>query len=312
METAGPLCHLIDGRPYRLYIDPCILRKALRFEPQEGDIVLVTFPRSGTHWVQQIIQLIVNRGESVTDFREFSTRAPIIEIHGDEMLSRMAPPRLMRTHLPLGRFPYRKQAKYVYVARNPWDCAVSRYRIVKDLPALGMFGSFDEFVDLFLEGKTGWGDYFSHVLSGYNLRKHENVLFTTYEELKLDTPGTISKLAHFLGLGHGKAIEENPSFLKAVLEKSSMDYMKRIFNASPDTVAQAFANNPKIMLGIKDDSKERNVLFLRHGEVGGWKQMFTKNHLIKFETRIADVFRDTDIMSLWKDEWTDARTLLNE
>lgn len=105
METSEPFCHLIDGLPYHLYIDASILRKTLQFEPQEGDIIEVTFPKSGTHWIQQIVQLILNRGESATDFKEFSRRAPMLEVIGEESLTGNKFARLIITHLSLGRFP---------------------------------------------------------------------------------------------------------------------------------------------------------------------------------------------------------------
>lgn len=312
METLGPFCHLIDGEPYHLYIEPSVLRKALLFDPKEGDIIQLTFPKSGSHWVQQIIQLIIYRGESAKDLKEYARRAPVIEMQGEEMISQNPSPRLIITQLRLGRIAYRKHSKYVYVARNPWDCCASMYHFFKELPGLGKYPSLDEFVDLFLEGKTGWGDYFGHVLSGYTWRTEPNVFFMTYEELKRDTPATVLKLAHFLGAEHGKAIEEDRDFLNTVLEKSSVEYMKGIFNVSQDLVFDIFTKNANLTPTNENSPGTGDCLFVRHGKVGGWKELFGREHLRKFEDRIKEVFRDSDIMQLWNDEWTIAKRLLKE
>lgn len=312
METTGPLCQLIDGRLYHVYIDPLILRKALQFEPKEHDIVQVTFPKSGTHWVQQIVQLILNHGESAKDLREFARRAPLIEMQGEGTLSGSKFPQLILTHLRLGRFAYRREAKYLYIARNPWDCCASMYHFFKELPCLNNHTSLDEFVDLFLEGRTGWGDYFGHVLSGYTWRTEPNVFFTTYEELSRDTRGSILKLAYFMGQEHGRAIENDQNFLSAVLEKSSIKYMRGIFNMSEKITFELFAKNPDMRCPKENSTELGDVLYVRHGKVGEWKHLFGREHLERFEHRIKEVFRDSDIMNLWKEQWMDAKKLLSK
>ncbi|KAH7957033.1 hypothetical protein HPB52_014492 [Rhipicephalus sanguineus] len=58
-------------------------------------------------------------------------------------------------------------AKFVYVARNPWDVCVSFYHMVKDLSVFRFQdGTFDDFLEAFLAGGFGFGSYFQHVASG--------------------------------------------------------------------------------------------------------------------------------------------------
>lgn len=60
-------------------------------------------------------------------------------------------------------------------------------------------GQFDDFFELFMEGKVDFGDYFDTLLSWYEHRDDPNVLFITYEQLKADTKEYILKIAEFMG-----------------------------------------------------------------------------------------------------------------
>ncbi|KAG0443224.1 hypothetical protein HPB47_015159 [Ixodes persulcatus] len=91
-------------------------------------------------------------------------------------------------------------AKYIYICRNPFDCCVSFFYHTKAMPEYEFQdGTFDEFFEMFIEGKVDFGDYFDHVLSWYEHRNDPNVLFLTYEDLKKDTATWVLKIADFLG-----------------------------------------------------------------------------------------------------------------
>lgn len=307
METRRSTCQIIDGEPYLTFVNPDTLRRALRFQPQEGDIIQVTFPRSGTHWVQQIIQLILNRGESAKNLLEFARRAPFIEFHDEEAFEGLDAPRLIRTHLRLGQIPFGYKAKYVYVARNPWDCCVSSYHFLVQLPEFQVNYTFDEHLDIFLRGETGAGDHLNHVLSGYTRQMEPNVFFVTYEELKRDTSGTVKRLAHFIGAEHGKAVDENQGLLRTILEKSSAEYMKSIIKTNQKGFTEMFHKNEKMKPVTPRESEARDVAFVREGNVGGWKGSFTRDQLRRMEARILEVSQTSDIMHLWEEEWLCAK-----
>ncbi|KAM7300214.1 transport and Golgi organization protein 1 [Ixodes scapularis] len=152
---------------------------------------------------QQMIQLLLNKGQSMRTFSEFTNRAPFLEIQGLQESSSYAP-RLLRTHLPMNRLRLSDKAKYVYVARNPWDCCVSNFHMMRDFPSFDFAeGTFDDFLDTFLDGRFGFGDYFDHVLSGYEHRHDSNVFFVTYEEIHRDKAGVVRRLARFLDEEYG-------------------------------------------------------------------------------------------------------------
>ncbi|CAN8004431.1 unnamed protein product, partial [Ixodes hexagonus] len=186
----------IDGVRRWPYLDPAAARQAAQFQPEDGDVVLVTYPKCGTQWVTQIIDLIRHRGESASSYSKLVGRAPSLENYGIEGLKDLQPPRFMQSHFQLLRDAFNPKAKYVYVARNPWDCCVSHYHNCRDLAFFKFAdGTFDDFFEAFVAGELCNGDYFEHVLHGHTRRNEPNVFFFTYETLKADTPGTIIKLA---------------------------------------------------------------------------------------------------------------------
>ncbi|CAN7993795.1 unnamed protein product [Ixodes pacificus] len=114
-------------------------------------------------------------------------------------------PRLLRSHLQIGKVSFSPRAKYVYVARNPWDCCVSCYHLVHEAPAFNFSAeTFEGFVDVFLGGQFGFGNYFDHVLSGYKHKNKPNIFFLTYEELQKNKADAVLRLAYF----QEKAMEE--------------------------------------------------------------------------------------------------------
>ena len=52
---------------------------------------------------------------------------------------------MIKTHLPFAMTPWHDEALYVYVARNPFDCAVSFYHHTRGFPQHYRFadGTFD-------------------------------------------------------------------------------------------------------------------------------------------------------------------------
>lgn len=310
---------VIDGIPYHRFVNEDLFFKAKELKLQEGDVVQVAFPKCGTHWVQQIIQLILHKGEGPRDFEEFVKRAPFIEFQGEEAIEGMEAPRTMRTHLALRRLPFDRTAKYVYVARNPWDAAISFYHFMAKIPDWELRNaSFDEVLDVFIKGETGFGDYFKHVAEGYAHKDEPNVFFMTYEQLAQDNRGTIIKLARFLGEELGSQLEDDDDLLQTIQDRSSVTYMKGFLKATHQEMACLFVRNPEILaMMAKLDSEEfraqlkEEVNFVRIGKAGGWRETLTKQQLARIEEKIQEVSKDSDFMNLWAKEWQDAKNIAN-
>ncbi|XP_075539052.1 sulfotransferase ssu-1-like [Dermacentor variabilis] len=297
----------VDGIRVPGGFDPDRVREALSFEPVPGDIFLVTYPKCGTHWIQQISQLILNRGVSASNYLEFQMKTPFLEFTGNSGLDAMPPPRLLKTHLAFDRQPYHKDAKYVYMVRNPRDCCVSFYHHARGIPGYEFAdGSFDDFFEVFIRGETDFGDYFDNLLSWYEHKDDPNVFFLTYEDLKEDTRGGVLRLARFLGEEYVEALEKDPDLLQQVLDKSSLQYMKEHIELSDRDLqkllntASGAALGPVRRMFVPRDGRGPTMQFIRKGQVGDWRGHFTLEQEAKMRARIEAKTAGTDVMSLWK------------
>jgi hypothetical protein len=172
-----------------------------RYVPEPGDIFVSTYPKCGTTWVQHIVYLLLNDGEALRPDVSLTDVFPHLEEAGREAVAALPKPRLIKTHLPLAMTPWAESARYVYVARNPFDCAVSFYHHTRGFVKHYDFaeGTFEDFFECFIRGEVDFGDYFDHLVPWHAERGKPNVCFLTYEALKRDPRPEILRIARFLG-----------------------------------------------------------------------------------------------------------------
>uniref|UniRef100_G3MP23 Sulfotransferase domain-containing protein n=1 Tax=Amblyomma maculatum TaxID=34609 RepID=G3MP23_AMBMU len=289
------------------------LRSAFSYEPLDGDVFVVSYPKCGTTWMQHIVYNIYNDGVPPASVQEFMTVTPFMELFRAEGARSMPRPGAIKTHLPFNKQPYSAKAKYIYVTRNPYDCCVSFYYHTRNFPPyLFEEGTFDQFFDMFIEGKVDYGDYFDHVLSWYEHRGDSNVLFITYEDIKKDTPGSVLKIADFLGKEeYGDKLRQNQGLLQNVLGAISINSMKKM-NKEVKTWSQQLASVPLESLppgarslvesvGGSLLTKPAQGEFIRKGIVGDWRNHFSPEQVDRMKKRIALKTAGSDLMDLWKD-----------
>ncbi|KAM7283921.1 sulfotransferase ssu-1 [Ixodes scapularis] len=307
-EPRRPAYQMVDGMRVSVSYSPERIREALNFRPKPGDIVLVSYPKCGTHWVKQIIQLLLHRGESAQDYWQFQKQTPFLEMAGTKVLEGAPSPRDMLTHLPFDEKRFNKDAKYVYVSRNPKDCAVSFYHHTRMLPEYQFEdGEFSDFLDIFLKGETEYGDYFDHVLPWYQRRHEPNVFFVTYEQLKKDIRAVVLKLAYFLGEKYGQMLEQDEQMFRQVLAKSDVQFMKKLLDVNPEKIKARVEKDPNsVSEGFKvamldKAGGDKSLNFVRKGQVGDWKGHFTKEQSERMRARVEEKVRGSDLMELWKE-----------
>ncbi|KAL2088469.1 hypothetical protein ACEWY4_015368 [Coilia grayii] len=180
------------------------LNYATNFKFKDSDTLIVTYPKSGTTWIQEVVTLIYNRGDpTVSQTVPNWARAPWLEqYYCPEVLSSGREPRILTTHMPysaLAQALEGSKAKVIYVGRNPRDVAVSSYHFCHFANFMPTPGSFQEYLNDFLQGKVHFGSWFDHV-KGWTDAKEDikNLFFITYEEMKEDLQGTIKRVSTFL------------------------------------------------------------------------------------------------------------------
>ncbi|KAH7941142.1 hypothetical protein HPB49_010336 [Dermacentor silvarum] len=305
--------HEVDG----LYISKgfpveCV-RSALRYEVQPGDLFIVSYPKCGTTWMQHIVYNIINNKPPPKNQLLSCIEMPFLEAQGAESVEDMKRPGPIKTHMAFRFQPYSKDAKYIYVARNPYDCCVSFFYHTRDMPDYHFKeGTFDQFVDMFVEGKVDFGDYFDQLLSWYEHRNDPNVLFVTYEQLKKDIRAWVLKIANFIGEEFGQKLRSDSSRLENVLLNISVKSMKENVN---DSMRNMFDNFESVLDGkvpkwvaLTRESVGAQALvkpmtgdFVRKGVVGDWRNHFSEDHVKLLKKTIQEKMRDNDVMDLWKD-----------
>ena len=120
-----------------------------KFNPRPDDIFVVTYPRSGTTWMQMILYQLTTEGNM--NFPHITMVCPWFErlLKDGAAFDALPSPRVFKSHLSYRKIP-KGPCKYIYVARDGKDVAVSYYHF--HATHIGFKGSFDEFFERFLKG----------------------------------------------------------------------------------------------------------------------------------------------------------------
>ena len=253
-----------------------------RYRAAPGDVFVATYPKCGTTWAQYIVYLLLNDGRPLAAGESINDVFPHLEEAGEAFVRALPEPRLIKTHLPLARTPWSPLAKYLYVARNPFDCAVSFYHHTRGFVQHYDFadGTWDAFFACFLAGEVDFGDYFDNLLSWWARRADSNLLFLTYEQM-LDAPAlAVQAIAEFLG-GRASALARDERRLAGVVRDSSFEHMRR---DQGRWSSERAANMPA---------------FVRKGVAGDWVNHFSSEQARQLVAKFRSRTEGTGIEGLW-------------
>ena len=261
-----PFLHCkINGFILPAFITEEQLRLCTTFKTRPGDVFVVNYPKSGTVWLSQIIRCIVKPKPSEQE-NLLGGQLPMLEVVDHKKINALPSPRYLFTHLPFDLVPRgsKHDVKYIYLARNPKDLAVSQFHSMCSLPSFIFNSTWEKFLECFMEGNVPLGSYFDHVLAWWACKDDENVLFLKYEDLKKDIQGQVKIIAEFLG------VQLSNSEAKAVAEKCTFQAMK----ANPNVGTNKFT---------KFFIKKGKSSHLRKGIVGDWENHFSNEQLEVFQ-----------------------------
>ncbi|XP_051920782.1 sulfotransferase family 2, cytosolic sulfotransferase 3 isoform X3 [Hippocampus zosterae] len=245
---------------------------AQQFTFKDDDAIAVTYPKSGTVWMQEILPLVLNGGD-LTPIQTIPNwdRVPWLEEKRLKVVvDQLASPRALVTHFPYELMPqsfFSSKAKVIYVMRNPKDVAVSSYYFHQMATFLEDPGTWEEFIDKFLEGRVMFGKWTNHVKSWRHTELEDRIMYITYEQMIQDLPAALRLMSDFLG----KNLSDE------VIEKIASHCS---FKSMQANVMSNFTLVPKIYM---DSDKSQ---FLRKGVVGDWKNHFSSKQLAHFSTVI--------------------------
>jgi hypothetical protein len=204
----------------KVFFDEASRERGLAFQPRPSDIIITPHGKCGTTWLQQIAHGLRSRGSM--DFDEINAVTPWIEIAYDVGwdldADQVAEPRLFKSHRSWETIP--KGARYLYSFRRAEDAIVSLYRFFE--------GWMFEPGNISLEDFVPWNwprdevatmGYWQHIASWWEQRDNPDVLLLCYEDMQADLPGTIRRIARFMG------ITLDDDLFDIVLRQSSREYM---------------------------------------------------------------------------------------
>ena len=271
-----------NGKGGKVTFPPFVTQKDLdliqeKFVVRDSDIFVVAYPKSGTTWMEQIVHLMLNNG--IQGDKVLSEAVPWVEginrYDGfEKLLEQQSNPRRFHSHLPYHLMPGVKlsRAKYIYVARNPKDNAISFY--FHSCSKLGYDGTWDQFFNLYVQGKVGYGSFFDHVLDWWKASQNsDNILFLKYEDLKRDLRQAVQTVADFLELELDRDLRE------AIVAQSSFESMAANPKANLDWVPQR-PQFPKHM---------------RKGVIGDWRNHFSPEQNEIFDLTYSNCMQDSGL-----------------
>uniref|UniRef100_A0A8C5MNA0 Sulfotransferase n=2 Tax=Leptobrachium leishanense TaxID=445787 RepID=A0A8C5MNA0_9ANUR len=247
----------------------------------DDDVFNVTYPKSGTTWIQEILSLIYSNGDPTPVKTEFSwDRVPWIEQHAHKAkIESLTSPRLLTTHLPLKFFPqnfHKSKAKVIYTIRNPKDVCVSLYYFCKIAQFMEFREDFQEFVARFLSKDEVYSGWFEHVKGWLTLKGQPNILFLSYEAMLKNPRENIVNICKFLG----KDLDD--AAIDSVVTNSSFKAMKENGKSNYSAVPKFIFNQDE-------------VSFYRKGIAGDHKNHFTPALDEEFDKTYHELMKDVDL-----------------
>lgn len=242
------------------------------FVPDPEDILLCSYPKSGTHWAFEILNLV-----AISPDRSKYTQMPVlnIEVIGVEGIRSFPSPKVIQTHLPYDALPPSMQnhPKIVYVMRNPKDQLVSLYHHYSATLGTKALSWAQFFEAMRNEEGVEYGSWIRNSLQWWSAcRQRTNVLFLFYEEIMQDHEAAVKRLSKFVGVH----LEDDE--VRQIVEMTSFNRMKHE-KQPPEQFYTWF---------------KRDFSIYRNGQIGNWKAYFTEDQDQSFNQRYNEVLQRVD------------------
>ena len=256
------------------------------FPFRDGDIVIATYAKSGTTWLQQIVGQLLFNGAEDTPVPEISPwldlRIPPKEVKLP-MVEAQTHRRFLKTHLPVDALVFSPKARYLYVGRDGRDALWSFYHhhakandawydalnntpgLVGEKiapPGMDVVPYFRRWMER--DGYPFW-PFWENIRSWWEIRELPNVMLLHFNALKADLPGSMRRIATFLDI----AIDE--ACFDTLVEHCTFDYMK----------AHAAASAP--LGGVFWEGGASS--FINKGTNGRWRDLLTRDDIAAYEAR---------------------------
>jgi hypothetical protein len=153
------------------------------FTTRPDDVIIVSYPKSGSTWARQIVKLI--QGDGIDTGHVWSNNPWLERLNqGSDFNMEQRPPLACFTHLPYhiipGGEPTKSPAKYIHVTRNPRDVAVSLYYHISRHNWYEFEGDWNCFFELFMKGEVVYNSWFDHTLEWWKHKGYSIIIHMCY------------------------------------------------------------------------------------------------------------------------------------
>lgn len=264
------------------------------YRPRPDDIVIATYPKSGTTWMQQIVGLLVFASPEprpIGDISPWLDRrfgGPVEDVI--RQLDGQTHRRFIKSHTPFDGMPIHGEVKYIHVARDGRDACLSFHNhsrgMREQLLAAGDKIGLDDpllaapmprppadprefFHRWMTQGVGGASDglpafsWFNFEATYWQARAQPNLLLVHYSDLKADLEAEMRRIAGFL------AIEIPPDLWPLLVKAATFTEMRK-------TAETTHPNTMKLFKGGAEG-------FFHKGENDRWKGVLSDDDLALFE-----------------------------
>lgn len=209
---------------------------------RDDDIIVATYAKSGTTWMQQIVGQLIFDGDPRVEVGQMSPWVDLRVPPREEklpLIEAQTHRRFLKTHLPVDALLFSPRAKYIYIGRDGRDVVWSMfnhhsnanedwYAVLNDTP--GRVGPPIERPPadvrrywrewLARDGHPFW-PFWENVRGWWQIRDLPNVKLVHFASLKRNLPAQIRRIAEFL------EIPIREAHWDAILEHCSFEWMKQ-------------------------------------------------------------------------------------
>jgi hypothetical protein len=244
-------------------------RYLAEFGESDDDIVVSTFSKSGTTWMQMILYQLTTDGRM--DFDHLFDISPWVYY---STLREIAPattpaPRIIKSHDRYGRFAKGRRGRFVFVVRDGRDVCLSLYHHRCNFKRYE--GSFDQHFDDFINGTEY--NWFEHIRPWLENASGLPITYVRFEDLKRDFMGTVRAVAADC------AIDATETVMARVKERCSFAYMKQ-HEARFAPRNEHFAGKAGMPYLVRNPDQ-----FIRHGNVGEGVAALSERQLWAYRER---------------------------
>jgi aryl sulfotransferase len=285
-------------REYRTWSVDSRLWKS--YHPRVDDIIVATYPKSGTTWMQRIVNLLIFQTD---DARPVDVLSPWIDRRFGKPIDEVWPSvnaqthrRALKSHLPLDGLPLYDEVSYIHVARDGRDAAMSFHNhgtgfnqfYLDQADAIGLADETiarpypripEEPAEYFhqwlrvgaIQGQnSGYNSlsYFEFEKTYWSERHRKNLLLVNYAVLKTDLAAEMRRVAEFLNITVSE--EQWPILVKA----AGFEAMKK--------------QGAELMPGVNKIFTQGTDRFFNKGINGRWKGVFSKDDLALYDAKLNE------------------------